>query len=180
MQLSRDHKIAGLMEFAIGLPLNIALFCALYFWLLPDYAGLESAAERLVFVFKCSALPGATLLFGLWAVALGRGTSLAINPLKGLESPTLQIHLRYFQNTLEQVVLFVVSAAALSPFLNSGNSKIIAAAAILFFINRLVFWLGYLKHPNFRGLGLPGTLYPVTLMMLAALYFASRYIITGQ
>ena len=180
LKLTAAQKRAGFFEFAVGVPLNIALFGALYFVWLPEFSGTDSAIGRVVLTLKCLGLPGATMLFGLWAVALGRGISKAIDPLAGAESKTLLIHIRYLQNTLEQLVLFAVAAISLSPFLSPATIKIVPAAAVLFFVNRLVFWAGYLKDPMLRGAGLSGTLYPISFMMLAALYYGVKYIALGH
>lgn len=179
MKLSNEQKKAGFYEFAIGVPLNIGLFAMLYYWILPEYPGLDSEAARVVFALKCGALPVANIMIAIGAVALGRGTTRAIDPLAGAESRTLQIHIRFLQNTLEQAVIFVLASASLAAFLDGTTIRVVPAAAVLFFVNRFLFWFGYLKDPMLRGLGLSGTLYPILIMSGAALYNALAMIFQG-
>lgn len=178
--MSPSTKRGLFLEFGIGLPLNAALAALLYAKLLPEYSQVATAVDRVVFALACSGLPAVMMLLGMLAVATGRGLSTAIDPLLGLESRTLQVHIRYFTNTVEQLVLFVVSSAALSPFLDETTIRIVPAFAVLFVVNRGLFWAGYLKDPSLRGLGLSGTLYPIAAMTIAAAYFSARLILLGS
>jgi uncharacterized MAPEG superfamily protein len=180
MLLTPQQRRAGLFEFAIGVPINVGLAVVLYLWALPDFGPMDAPLERIVFTLKCNALPAATMLAGLLAVALGRGTSKAIDPLARAESRTLQIHMRYLTNTHEQLTLFFVSSLALSVFLDSATIRLVAVAAVLFFVNRFVFWLGYLRDPLLRGAGLSGTLYPILAMVVYATYRATHLLVAGN
>lgn len=172
MSFERQRRVAGFLEFGVGVPLNVLLGVALYYWLLPTPDGMETGTARLVFALQCSALPVLTMLAGVWVVALGRATSAALDPLAGAESPTLQVHMRYLSNTTEQVLLFIGSAAALATFLGPETILLIPTLAILFAVNRVLYWIGYLIDPAYRGLGLSGTIYPVSFMVVMAAYYA--------
>lgn len=176
MSFREQRRIGGLLEFGVGVPLNLLLGAALYYWILPTPTGLATATSRLVFALQCSALPVLTMLAGVWFVALGRATSPALDPFAGAESRTLQVHMRYLSNTTEQVLLFIGSAAAYATFLGPDTIRIIPTLAVLFAVNRVVYWIGYLIDPSYRGLGLSGTIYPVSFMVLAAAYYATRLI----
>ena len=178
MSLTPAQRRGAFLEFGIGVPMNAALAVILY-RSLPPYPGLETPVERVVFALQCCALPATLMLAGLWAVALGRGTSAAIDPLAGAESRTLKIHIRYFGNTVEQLLLFVVSSVALSAFLDERTIRIVPTCAVLFAINRVVFWIGYLRDPSLRGLGLAGTLYPISILSAWAGFLALRMIVGG-
>lgn len=180
MVLNPQQRRAGLFEFGVGVPINALLAVVLYLWALPDFGSMDAPLERIVFTLKCNALPAATMLAGLLAVALGRGTSRAIDPLAGAESRTLQINLRYLTNTHEQLTLFFVSSLVLSVFLDSATIRLVAVAAVLFFVNRLVFWLGYLRDPVLRGAGLSGTLYPILAMVAYTAYRAAHLLVSGN
>ncbi len=170
MNLNPQQRRAGLLEFGIGVPANAALAAVLYYRVFPVYPHMDTAAQRVVFAIQCNALPGLAMLVALYAVALGRATSKAIDPLIGAESRTLTIHGRFLTNTHEQLALFFVASLATSTFLNAGTLRVLPVAACLFFVNRFVFWIGYLKDPLLRGIGLSGTLYPITFLMLFAAY----------
>lgn len=169
MDCRTQRRRAAFYEFGIGLPVNVILAAVLY-WGLPCPDGLTSPGERVIYALQCNALPAVVLLFALWAVAIGRATSAAIDPLAGKESRTLTVHLKFLSGTLEQVVLFSISSLALSVFLEPCTMPMIPIAAILFVLNRIVFWLGYLRHSTLRALGLAGTIYPVSVMVLYAAY----------
>lgn len=169
------------LEFGIGVPMNVVLAAALYGYLLPTYPGLDTPEQRVLFALQCTALPALMMLAGLFAVALGRAANPeAANPLDGGESRTHQIHIRYFTNTAEQLLLFLVSSVALAGFLDEQTIRIIPTFAVLFVINRALFWAGYLRDPSLRGLGLSGTLYPISILSVWAGYLALRMIVTGS
>jgi hypothetical protein len=180
MKLNAEQKRAGFYEFAIGVPANAILASVLYLWALPDFGPMDDAAARAVFALQCNALPALSMLIVLLAVALSRATSKAIDPLAGAESRTMQIHMRVLSNTHEQLALFFVSSLAVSTFLDSETIRLVPTAAVLFFVNRFVFWLGYLKDPLLRGAGLSGTLYPIMAMVGYAAYRAVRLMIVGS
>lgn len=172
-----NEKARGLfIEFGLGVPLNVLFATALYFWILPDYQNVGTEVERLLFALKCNGLPVLALLLGVFAVALSRVSSSENDPLKMEESRSFKIHLRYLTNTHEQLVLFFISSLVLSIFLDESTVGIIPVAAILFFVNRVLFWVGYLKDPMLRGFGLAGTMYPITFMVLTAAYLAVKTI----
>ena len=68
------------------------------------------------------------------------------NPLVGTESSDLKIHCRVMQNTLEQLVLFVVCIAALSTCLQSDELRLVPICSLAFVLARLVYWKGYFHH----------------------------------
>ena len=140
---------------------------------------MDSASARVVFALQCAALPGLAMLAVLCTVATSRGLGDGSDPLQGTESRRLAVHVRVLTNTLEQLVLFVVATVSLAPFLDTESVRIIPTAAVLFFVGRLVYWAGYLKDPQLRGIGLAGTLYPITLLLLEAAYRTSKMVFLG-
>jgi len=102
-----DQRSTVVTEIAIAFPVAVALWLATYFGL-PPLAGMEETLARLVFALKCSCI---AILFcfltGIEAVAHERLRSPAIDPLSGYETLRMTINLRYLQNTLEQLMLFI-------------------------------------------------------------------------
>ena len=172
---SDKHK-ALFIEFGLGVPFNILLGGVLYFYILPSYQNVDTELGRLIFALKCNVLPVLAMLIGLFAVALSRNNSPESDPLKMKESRNFQIHSTYLVSTHEQLTLFLISSLMLSVFLDQNTVRIIAVAAILFFINRILFWVGYWKDPLLRGFGLSGTLYPISLMILAVVFFSVKFL----
>jgi hypothetical protein len=123
---------------------------------LPD----DDAASRLAYVAHWLILPGLTLLAGI--VAAGRRGFIA-DAIDGTRTPashSLEINLRYNQNTLEQTVLAAIAWAAMAPILPRSELVLIAMAAFLFAFGRIAFWIGYLLHPLARAFGMVVTALP--------------------
>ncbi|HIA01989.1 MAG TPA: MAPEG family protein [Myxococcales bacterium] len=79
-------------------------------------------------------------------IAMNRWREGSHNPLVGTESSDLKIHCRVMQNTLEQLVLFVVCIAALSTCLRSDELRLVPIVSLAFVLARLVYWKGYFHH----------------------------------
>jgi hypothetical protein len=84
-------------------------------------------------------------------------------------SASLEINLRYNQNTLEQTVLACIAWACLAVMLPRTQLALIPAMATLFAIGRAAFWIGYLIHPMGRAFGMALTAFPTiaAYLMLA-------------
>ena len=105
-------------------------------------------------------VPGLTLLAGIW-VAGRRG--FIPDAIDGTRSPlrhSLEINLRYNQNTLEQTVLAAIAWINLSVVLPQERLVLIPAAAFLFGFGRAAFWIGYLIYPMARAFGMVLTVLP--------------------
>jgi hypothetical protein len=160
-----------MLSIAIALPVTILFWLAVYFGLSP-IPGMETAAARLVFAIKCICL---AVLFcfalGIEAVAHERLHSAAINPLTGVESRRMKINLRYLQQTLEQLLVFIPGLLGLAFYCSSGESmRAVAATTATWILARAVFWIGYHKGPQFRAAGLTGMIQS----LLVLLYVCSR------
>ena len=94
----------------------------------------------------------------------------AINPLAGLESERLQVHLRYLTNTLEQFVLFFFATTILATFWEGERMKLIPIMALVFVLGRATFWVGYLRHPRYRSFGTATTLLFNVVMLIYGAY----------
>jgi uncharacterized membrane protein YecN with MAPEG domain len=70
------------------------------------------------------------------------------------------------QNTLEQTVLALSVHAVWAAEMPASWQAVIPAAAILFFIGRVLFWRGYARGAPGRALGFALTFYPTVAMLL--------------
>jgi uncharacterized metal-binding protein len=168
----RRQRAATIAPIAIAFPVAIALWLGTYF-LLPPLAGMADMAARVAFAVKCSC---SAVLFclvtGVEAVAHERLRSPAIDPLLGYETRRLRINLRYLQNTLEQLVVFVPGLLGLAIYCSDDNSmRAVAATTVVWIIARIAFWVGYHRSSAQRGLGAPGMM----LSMLVLLYVCVRF-----
>jgi len=124
----------------------------------------DDPASRLAYVARWLLLPGLTLLAGILATGLARA-ALA-GAIDGTPAPTsrpLAITLRYNQNTLEQLLLAAIAWAGVALAVTRAHLVVIPAMACLFAFGRIVFWIGYLLHPQARAFGLILTLLPTVL-----------------
>jgi MAPEG family len=120
----------------------------------------DDLAARLAFAARWMLLPGFCLLLGI-VVAARRGfVPDAIEGTRTPASQSLEINLRYNQNTLEQTVLACIAWAGLAIKLPSADLLLIPAMAALFVTGRAAFWIGYLFHPMGRSFGMVLTVLP--------------------
>ena len=161
-----------LLEIAIGFVVAIALWLATYF-LLPPLAGMAEPLARLVFALKCGCV---AVLFcfvlGIEAIAHERLRSPAIDPLTGYETRRMTINLRYLQNTLEQLLVFLPGLFGLAYYCDSGAAmRAVAATTLVWIAARFAFWIGYHQGALHRAAGAPGMM----LGMVMLLYVAARF-----
>ena len=168
----RRKQAATILPIAVAFPVAIGLWFGTYY-LLPPLAGMEDMLSRLAFSLKCSCV---AILFcfvtGIEAVAHERLRSAAIDPLSGYETHRMRINLRYLQNTLEQLVLFVPGMLGLAVYCSDGGSmRAVAATTVVWIAARIAFWIGYHRGSAQRGVGAPGMM----LSMLVLLYVCARF-----
>jgi hypothetical protein len=155
---------------AAGMTLAVVVIAVL--WLvrteLPLPVPLEDdTASRLAFVARWMLIPGFALFAGIVLVANRRFfLEDAIDGTRAPQSRSLEINLRYNQNTLEQTVLAGIAWSGLALALPRDQLTVIPALAILFGIGRAVFWIGYLMSPGARALGFALTFYPTVAALI--------------
>jgi hypothetical protein len=121
---------------------------------------LDEVSSRLVFALRWMLLPGLCLLLGV-VVAGRRGfIAGAIDGTRAPASHSLEINLRYNQNTIEQAVLAYIAWANLATSLPIAHMVLIPALATLFVVGRATFWVGYLLYPMGRAFGMVLTVLP--------------------
>jgi hypothetical protein len=88
-----------------------------------------------------------------------RFLSEAIDPTLQKEDIVTQINGRVVENTLQQYLLFLIGTLALSVNLTAEQMRVISAAALVFVVARIAFWIGYRIHPLYRAFGMAATGY---------------------
>jgi uncharacterized MAPEG superfamily protein len=156
-KMTRDQKIVGIGA-ASGVATMIAAVAGIY-QLWPSHPGFADVGSRLAFAVQANGFAVIPLLLGIITVGNDRFTSEAIDPTLYKESIATQINGRVVENTLQQFVLFLVATTALSASLTSVQMRIIPAAAIVFVVARIAFWIGYRIHPLYRAAGMAATAY---------------------
>lgn len=158
---------------AIGAASGIVCM-ALAVWLLtqvlPSPAGVDSMPERIAYALRVNVVAIVPFFIMLIAIGNSRFLSDAIDPTRLAETPAQQIDGRVADNTLQQNVVFAIASLALSTVVSPDYLQVIWACAIVFMVARLVFWLGYRKHPLFRAPGMSATAYLNLGMIVFVLY----------
>jgi hypothetical protein len=167
----RQERKSGMAAIAASVAISAIIWVALW-QLLPPLSGMDSLEPRMLVALKCGAF--ATLfcfVAGIEAVAHERLQSNAFDPLLGHQTERLRVNLRYLQNTLEQLIVFVVGLFGLAAYLDSGSAmRIVIASTVVWILNRFAFWIGYHRSAAMRGLGAPSIV--IGLVML--LYVVAR------
>lgn len=141
--------------------------------LLPDPSATD-LASRLAYAFKWDALAALPFFAMIAAVGNARFLSEAIDPTAHKESQKMVVDGRVADNTLQQLLLFVIGTATLAAGLQGSEVKIVGACAITFVVMRIAFWVGYRIHPIYRAFGFSSTAYMNAGLLAASIWFAVR------
>jgi hypothetical protein len=134
----------------------------------------DEPVSRLVFVVRWLFLPACTLALGIQFAARRGFYADMIDGNRFPTSHSLEINLRYNQNTVEQLVLAAVTWLNLSLVVSHENLVLVPAMVSLFVVGRLMFWLGYLIRPVARAFGMILTALPtVGSILWLILHWAS-------
>jgi hypothetical protein len=130
----------------------------------------DDVGARLAFALHWLLIPGLALLIGIIGAARRGFYPDAIDGTRAPKSHGLEINLRYNLNTVEQTVLAAIAWMGLAVSLPHDALPYIPAAATLFGVGRLTFWLGYLVYPIARSFGMVLTVAPTIAAFLWLTY----------
>ena len=139
---------------------------------LPAPAGMDSAGDRIAFAASCLAFAAVPLFLMVAAIGNARFLGEAIDPTRGAESPAMIVNGRVADNTLQQFALFVAGSLGLAANLPPERMAIVTAAAIVFVVARLCFWIGYRIDPLYRAFGFAATAYLNLGLLGSAIWLA--------
>ena len=167
----REQRKSGMAAIAVSALAGVALWFAID-RLLPPLAGMEDLSARMLVALKCCAPAALFCLFGgVEALAHERLQSAAFDPLAGHETMRLRINKQYLQNTLEQFVLFAVGLFGLAAYSETGGAmRAVIATTAVWIAFRFAFWIGYHRSAAMRGMGAPG----MVVGLLVLLYVCAR------
>lgn len=166
--MTRDRKIVGAGSGILAMLLGLWLLYSL----LPAPSDAATLDGRLGYALRWMPLAALPLFAMIAAVGNARFASEAIDPTLGLEDRKTLINGRVADNTLQQFALFLAGALGLAASLPPEHLQVVGAAAIVFTICRIAFWIGYRIHPLYRAFGFSSTAYLNLGLLLAALWFA--------
>lgn len=142
--------------------------------LMPGIAADATAGERLAHAVQWIALAALPLVLAIGSVGNARFSSEAINPLAGKEDPATAVNCRVVDNMVQQFLLFGAASLAIAAGARGDQLGVIAAAAIVFVVARLAFWIGYRIRPVYRAAGFASTFYLNLVLFGYALWLAWR------
>jgi hypothetical protein len=151
-----------------GIAASAALTVLLWYLLL-RLLPAPANAEPLPTALACCAVAALlTLVMGVEAIAHERLVTPAIDPLAGFETRRMRVNFHYLSNTVEQFIVFAAGLLALSAYV---SPRLMVIVTIVWIAARRAFWIGYHLSPLLRGLGAPGMLQS----MIVLLYVAWRW-----
>jgi MAPEG family len=169
--MTRDQRTV-----AIGAGSGV-LFMLLAMWVLttkalPAPAEVATVGERLAYAARWLPLAALPLFLMLAAVGNARFLGEAIDPTLGKEDRKTLINGRVADNTLQQFALFVAGSLGLAASVPPAWLQVTGAAAIVFAVCRIAFWIGYRIHPLYRAFGFSSTAYLNLGLLIASLWLA--------
>lgn len=170
---SRQKRILRSTPFTV--PGTLLLVGAAYA-LVPPLRGHETSVDRLLFALRWLVVAMLPYVAVCMHIATARLREGAHDPTRGEESPTLRIHCRVMQNTLEQLVWFAICLLAVAPLLLPSEVRLVPIVAISFAIARALYWWGYLRQGTLgRAPGVQATFtLNVGLLLLALVLIVIR------
>jgi len=170
--MNREQKIV-FTGAAMGI-VSMLLGTWLVYTLLPAPQDVATAGDRIAYAARWLALAAAPLFLMFVWVGNARFLSDAIDPTRGAESAAMGINGRVADNTTQQFLLFIAGSLALAASLAPEHVQLVGAAAIIFTIARITFWIGYRIHPLYRAPGFAATAYLNLGLLLGAAVLALR------
>jgi hypothetical protein len=151
-----------------GIAVSTVVALALW-WGLLSFLPAPKTVNSLYTAFGCIPIAGLlTLVAGVEAIAHERLVTAAIDPLAGVETRRLRVNFRYLSNTVEQFIVYAVGLVGLALY---ASSQVLIIVTIVWVLMRWAFWVGYHRSPLLRGLGAPGMLQS----MIVLLYVSYRF-----
>lgn len=159
----------------------LALALAIVFAPVAILPGEDGAASAISHALHWDALVVVWLAASIAALARHRFFNPADIDGSGLTdgTPKAKVLQSVLQNTLEQVVLAVVTHLLWAAAMPWRWQAAVPAAAMLFFLGRALFWRGYGHGAPARALGFALTFYPTIAMLIMVVLNLGWMVITG-
>ncbi len=168
MNDEQKRVLAGMLTADVG----SSCFVIIGFYYVPmPVAQIQTMGDRIAFALQWDCLAVFMLLVGVGSVARQRFfLSSAIDGSAPRSGTSLDINIRYIQNTAEQCLLLVIGHLALATVVSEASLKIIPVLVALFIAARTLFWVGYHRSPLSRAVGFAATFYPTIAVYIYCMY----------
>ena len=169
---STQGGVARGMAWAVALA--IGLFACAYLFQWPSFAGQTSLALRLKLAALAGLAPAAVLFLCIARLAKHRFATPQDIHGSALTEGTERAKLlqAFLQNTLEQTVFAVPVYLAAALLFPARFLPLVAAAAALFVVGRLLFFRGYASGAPSRAAGFGLTFYPSVALLISVVAVA--------
>ena len=168
----RGKQLRGVAGAAIGMAVTALVLLNAHALFPTSLLPADDTPSRLVFCIRWLLVPGICLMIGIVAAARRGFYADAIDGTRTPQRHSLEINLRYNQNTLEQTVLAAIAWLGLVVVLERSQLLLIPAMASLCCVGRIPFWIGYLMNPVDRAFGMVITMLPSEGALLWLLWHA--------
>ncbi|CAH1800591.1 unnamed protein product [Owenia fusiformis] len=142
--------------------LAIALTVLTYF-LAPSIL-INTVEKRLIFTLRCQIFSVLTIMIGIQVVGGRRAETPAMDSTSPYKDKQIEIGNKYLQNTVEQIIMNKICQLILSTYI--VDMKWIMLMEFIFVSGRVMFLIGYLKHPLQRSFGFAFTFLPTVAVIL--------------
>ena len=172
-----DFRRKQILAVALSIPAFVVVGVVMYFaksWF--DFVALpaDELPPRVAFVLQWLFPPACTLALGVQFAARRGFYADAIDGTRFPARRSMEINLRYNQNTLEQLCLAAIVWANFSIAIDRDALVLIPAMSALFVVGRITFWIGYLINPIARAFGMVLTALPTLVAIIWLLVHWTR------
>lgn len=126
----------------------------------------NTPADKIALVFQCAAF---ALLPGVVAICIVAAQRLNPEMWVGRAAKpnsALDINTRFILNTFEQFTAYLVAIAVVALYSPPEGARALPILTVLFVLGRILFWVGYHKHPYLRAFGFGITFYPTVAIYI--------------
>merc|ERR1711892_464836 len=169
--LSQDEAMATIKK-AVAATFTIAVagVSAAYLYLPSPLHGEHSTTDRLVFTLQCHVLTMG-LIFYLFSRVGAVRAKYAWDPTNPATVHLTEVPNKILTNTVEQALMFIPSTLILSTYLAQHQMAAIPISIITFALGRVLFAIGYTKHPLYRAPGFALGMFVQVLTIAANMWF---------
>eukprot|EP00090_Calanus_glacialis_P014126 TRINITY_DN22792_c0_g1_i2.p1 TRINITY_DN22792_c0_g1~~TRINITY_DN22792_c0_g1_i2.p1 ORF type:complete len:212 (-),score=54.16 TRINITY_DN22792_c0_g1_i2:61-675(-) len=172
--LSQDEAMATIKKtVATTFTLSVAAMSGAYNYLptpLPGLPAQPTTSDRLVLTLQYHTLTMVVVYFIFSLVGAVRAKD-AWDPTNPATAHLTEVPNKILTNTVEQALMFIPSTLILSTYLAEHQMALIPIFIIMFAVGRLLFAIGYLKHPLYRAPGFALGASVLSMTMAANVWF---------